>query len=98
MRFDVFGRPISKPVYDSEKEEVKQQPTPAHRSNVLPASVEKILVNEGGHYDANNKRVINIDPAIEKADTIDLVSSSFKSLYIFAASKLRCYGIGECRR
>uniref|UniRef100_A0ABD2W8G4 Uncharacterized protein n=1 Tax=Trichogramma kaykai TaxID=54128 RepID=A0ABD2W8G4_9HYME len=72
MKFDVFGRPIGKSVYVSEKEEVKQQPTPAPRSNMMSTSVEKVLVNEGGHYDANNKRVINIAPAIEKTDAIDL--------------------------
>uniref|UniRef100_A0ABD2WBF5 Uncharacterized protein n=1 Tax=Trichogramma kaykai TaxID=54128 RepID=A0ABD2WBF5_9HYME len=75
MRFDVFGRPIGKPVSGGE-EEVKiveqQQPTPALRTKMLPTSIEKIPLNEAGHYDANNKRVINIAPAIEKTDAIDL--------------------------
>uniref|UniRef100_A0ABD2W114 Uncharacterized protein n=1 Tax=Trichogramma kaykai TaxID=54128 RepID=A0ABD2W114_9HYME len=74
MNFDVLGRPIVKPVYSVEEVRVEKKPlpTPAPRNKMLTTSVEKIPLNEEGQYDANNKRVINIAPAIEKTDAIDL--------------------------
>ncbi|CAB0040035.1 unnamed protein product, partial [Trichogramma brassicae] len=55
------------------------QPThdPYHLMNVdrlksSRVSIEKIDVNDTGHYDARNKRITNIAPAVEKSDAIDL--------------------------
>uniref|UniRef100_A0ABD2W889 Uncharacterized protein n=1 Tax=Trichogramma kaykai TaxID=54128 RepID=A0ABD2W889_9HYME len=66
------------------------QPThdPYHLMNVdrlksSLVSIEKIDVNDTGHYDAHNKRITNVAPAVEKSDAIDLstLRSNIKSTH-----------------
>ncbi|CAB0038550.1 unnamed protein product [Trichogramma brassicae] len=47
-------------------------------------SIEKIEVDDNGHYDAHNKRITNIAPAVEKSDAIDLstLRSNIKSSHL----------------
>ncbi|CAB0043870.1 unnamed protein product, partial [Trichogramma brassicae] len=67
------------------------QPTydPYHRMNMdrlksSLVSIEKIEVDDNGHYDAHNKRITNIAPAVEKSDAIDLstLRSNIKSSHL----------------